>query len=292
MTTAIDLIDPSTIPHIDEHDRCFGSLETASGHLPLRALDVRAKISGTVAETTLEQTFVNTFEHPIEATYIFPLPPRAAVSHFELHVAGRVVTGQLKERGAARREYQQAIEQGHRAAIAEQERGDVFNIRVGNLPPGEDARVKLVMTAPLDVLDGEATFRFPLVIAPRYIPGVPLPGPQVGAGISPDTDAVPDASRISPPVLLPNYEGLFSRTGCRSSRGGRGGTTSSTPSFGSVGRTRGMGRGSLDVTRSTTGSGATTGSGSKIGSGCATGSTHVMTSSSSSTGSIPSFTPT
>lgn len=205
MTTAIDLIDPSTIPHIDEHDRCFGSLETASGHLPLRALDVRAKISGTVAETTLEQTFVNTFEHPIEATYIFPLPPRAAVSHFELHVAGRVVTGQLKERGAARREYQQAIEQGHRAAIAEQERGDVFNIRVGNLPPGEDARVKLVMTAPLDVLDGEATFRFPLVIAPRYIPGVPLPGPQVGAGISPDTDAVPDASRISPPVLLPNY---------------------------------------------------------------------------------------
>lgn len=205
MTTAIDLIHPSTIPYIDEHDRCFGSLETASGHLPLRALDVRARITGTVARTTLEQTFVNTFKHPIEATYIFPLPPRAAVSHFELHVAGRVVTGELKERGAARQEYRQALEQGHRAAIAEQDRGDVFNIRVGNLPPGEDARVKLVMTAPLDVLDGEATFRFPLVIAPRYIPGVPLPGPQVGAGITPDTDAVPDASRISPPVLLPNY---------------------------------------------------------------------------------------
>src|SRR5208283_732398 len=48
-------------------------------------------------------------------------------------------------------------------------------------------------------------FRFPLVVAPRYIPGKPLPGPSVGDGTAVDTDAVPDASRISPPVLLPGY---------------------------------------------------------------------------------------
>jgi Ca-activated chloride channel family protein len=41
------------------------------------------------------------------------------------------------------------------------------------------------------------------VVAPRYVPGTPLPGPSVGDGQVPDTDAVPDASRITPPVLLP-----------------------------------------------------------------------------------------
>src|SRR5262249_14670297 len=46
---------------------------------------------------------------------------------------------------------------------------------------------------------------FPLVVAPRYIPGAALPGPAVGAGTAADTAAVPDASRISPPVLLPGF---------------------------------------------------------------------------------------
>ena len=32
-----------------------------------------------------------------------------------------------------------------------------------------------------------------------------MPGPYVGDGQVPDTDAVPDASRITPPVLLPGF---------------------------------------------------------------------------------------
>jgi len=48
-------------------------------------------------------------------------------------------------------------------------------------------------------------FRFPLVVAPRYIPGLPLGGLDVGSGTTGDTDAVPDASRITPPVLLPGF---------------------------------------------------------------------------------------
>jgi Ca-activated chloride channel homolog len=183
----------------------FGSLTCEQGPLPLAAMDVQARIDGLVAQITLQQTFINTHAQPIEATYIFPLPDRAAVTRFRLEVAGRVIEGQLRERGAARREYQQAIETGHRAAITEEERPGVFTMRVGNLPPGERARVQLSLAGPLPYSDGEATFRFPLVVAPRYIPGSALPGPGVGDGVASDTDAVPDASRISPPVLLPGY---------------------------------------------------------------------------------------
>src|SRR5688500_20177937 len=48
----------------------------------------------------------------------------------------------------------------------------------------------------LPVDDGEVTFRFPLVIAPRYMPGRALAGDQAGLGTAADTDLVPDASRI------------------------------------------------------------------------------------------------
>jgi Ca-activated chloride channel family protein len=65
--------------------------------------------------------------------------------------------------------------------------------------------VELRLVGPLPYEDGAATFRFPLVVAPRYVPGTPLPGPPVGSGQALDTDAVPDASRITPPVLLPGF---------------------------------------------------------------------------------------
>ncbi len=183
----------------------FGSLTTFMGPLPLKAMEVQGRIDGLLAEVNLCQTFVNTLNEPLEATYIFPLPDRAAVTCFRMEVAGRVIEGVLKERAAARREYEEAIRAGHRAAITEEERPDTFTLRVGNLMPGEEAKVRLTLIGPLAFCEGEATFRFPLVVAPRYIPGVPLTGVSVGQGTEPDTDAVPDASRITPPVLLPGF---------------------------------------------------------------------------------------
>jgi Ca-activated chloride channel family protein len=186
-----------------DQDAGFGALQTARGLLPLVAMDVDARVVGTIASTELAQTFVNTTGAVIEATYIFPLPDRAAVHRFRMEVAGRVVEGVVEERGAAREQYDQAIAAGHRAAITEEERAGVFTLRVGNLMPGEAATVRLSLVGPLPVDDGEVTFRFPLVVAPRYIPGAALGGEQAGLGDAADTSLVPDASRISPPVLLP-----------------------------------------------------------------------------------------
>jgi Ca-activated chloride channel family protein len=168
-------------------------------------MDVRARICGLAAEVRVEQTFVNSAQEPVEATYLFPLPDRAAVTSFQLRVEDRLIEGVLKERAAARQEYDQAIEAGHRAAIAEENRPDVFSLRVGNLMPGDRAVVTLALAGPLEYADGEATFRFPLVVAPRYIPGLPLPGDSVGPGTTGDTDQTPDASLITPPVLLPGF---------------------------------------------------------------------------------------
>jgi Ca-activated chloride channel family protein len=207
MNNKVPLLNDEEINRLREgnEESGFGALTTDRGTLPLQSLDVLGRIDGLIVEVTLTQTFVNPFDQPLEATYIFPLPDRSAVTHFRMEVQGRIIEGTLKERAAARQEYDQAIQAGHRASIAEEERAGVFTLRVGNLPPKESATVRLTLVGSLPYSNGEATFRFPLVVAPRYIPGTPLPGPSVGSGTIPDTDAVPDASRITPPVLLPGF---------------------------------------------------------------------------------------
>ncbi|MEU8249397.1 VIT domain-containing protein [Nonomuraea sp. NPDC048916] len=186
-------------------DAGFGALRTERGNLPLESVDVTAGISGLIAGVEVAQGFRNPFDVTLEATYVFPLPDRAAVTAFRMEADDRVIEGVLKERGEARADYDQALREGRRAAIAEEERPDVFTIRVGNILPGERVTVRLTLSQPLPYEDGAATFRFPLVVAPRYVPGTPLDGPSSGDGTVPDTDAVPDASRVTPPVLLPGF---------------------------------------------------------------------------------------
>lgn len=125
------------------------------------------------------------------------------MTSFVAVLGGRRVEGILKERQAARDEYDAAIAPGPRAALSEEDRPGVFSAQVGNLGPGETAEIELVLTGPLPYDDGEAAFRFPLVVAPRYVPGQPLEGTSAGDGTALDTDLVPDASRISPPVVSP-----------------------------------------------------------------------------------------
>lgn len=211
MVKSLPILAESEDRAAERCERGVGTLATARGNLPLRRLSVQARLEGLAATTTVRQTFVNPAipgdiaGDALEATYIFPLPDRAAVTRFELRVGQRLIEGTLRERAAARQEYDLAIQAGHRAAIAEEDRADVFTVRVGNILPGEEAEVSLELTGPVACDDGEGTFQFPLVVAPRYIPGAPLPGMSVGDGTSPDTNAVPDASRITPPVLLPGF---------------------------------------------------------------------------------------
>ncbi|MQA26277.1 MAG: VWA domain-containing protein, partial [Micromonosporaceae bacterium] len=205
MTTQIRPMSAEELGGLAPDERAgVGALVTERGNLPLDEIDVRAAITGLTAHTRLSQTFVNPHDEPLEATYIFPLPDRAAVTGMRMEAAGRVIEGVLKERQEAREEYDAAIAAGQRASIAEEERPDVFTMRVGNIMPGERVVVRLTLAGALPYEDGAATYRFPLVVAPRYIPGAAIDD-AVGDGVAPDTDAVPDASRITPPVLLPGF---------------------------------------------------------------------------------------
>ncbi|MEU4292948.1 VIT domain-containing protein [Kribbella sp. NPDC026596] len=202
--TEITTLHPDELGRPTEDDG-LGTLRTERGNLPLERIDAHATITGLVARTVLTEDFRNPHDVALEATYVFPLPARAAVTGLRMEADGRTVEADLRERAEARATYDAALAAGQRASIAEEERPDVFTLRVGNILPGERVTIRLTMVGPLPYEDGEATYRLPLVVAPRYIPGEPLPGRSVGAGVVPDTDAVPDASRITPPILLPGF---------------------------------------------------------------------------------------
>ena len=164
------------------------------GRLPLRAIDVRAEVVGATAAVAIEQTFENPYDEVLAVRYVFPLPELAAVTRCELVVAGRVIAAQLRERGEAREVYADAVARGRRAALAEEDRHDVFTLTLGNLGPRERATVRFGLAYPLPREDGRLALRFPLVVGERYVPAAA------------DADAVAEAARVSPPRLAPGAD--------------------------------------------------------------------------------------
>ena len=173
---------------------------------PLLHTDVTIRVSGPIARARVVQRFRNPGETWAEGIYVFPLPDNAAVDRLRLTIGARVVEGEIREREAARKQYEAARAAGARSALVEQERPNLFTTSVANIGPGETVVVEIEYqhTLAYERRDGEGQYRlrFPLVAGPRYIPGQPVG--ERGRGWARDTDQVPDASRITPPVRHPN----------------------------------------------------------------------------------------
>ena len=174
---------------------------TVSAFCPLKHTDVRAEVSGAIARVTVTQEFVNTSEDKIEAIYVFPLPQNAAVDEMTMQVGERKIRGIIKERGEARKIYEQARQTGHVAALLDQERPNIFTQSVTNIMPGANVKIVISYVEVLKYEEGHYEFSFPMIVGPRYIPGEAI-GKQAG-GWAPDTTRVPDASKITPPVAKP-----------------------------------------------------------------------------------------
>jgi Ca-activated chloride channel family protein len=197
-------------------DQSDGSLQIVTddksvAFCPLKHTDVNAEISGFLARVTVTQEFTNPSQDKVEAIYTFPLPQNAAVNDMTMSVGGRTIKGVIKKREEAQKIYTQAVQAGHTAALLDQERPNIFTQSVGNIPPGGSVKVEISYIETLKYEAGAYEFVYPMVVGPRYIPGSPS-GKQ-GGGWAPDTDRVPDASRITPPVAGVHYGVKGTRAG-------------------------------------------------------------------------------
>jgi len=170
--------------------------------VPLVHTDAAVDVRGLVASATVTQQYVNSSTTPVEAVYIFPLPHDAAVYDMEIRIANRVIRSEIHERQEAKRVYEQAKADGKRTALVEEERPNIFTASVANIMPGDHIDVRLRYVAPLRWDEGKMRIVFPMVVGPRYIPGT-QPIDHTGTGWASDTDAVADASRVTPVVRNP-----------------------------------------------------------------------------------------
>jgi Ca-activated chloride channel homolog len=163
---------------------------------PLTRTDVKAEISGFLSRVVVTQNFENPFKEKIEAVYTFPLPQNAAVDDMTMLVGDRVVRGKILPREQAQAVYETAKASGQVASLLDQERPNIFTQSVANIMPGEKIKITISYVETLKYDNGAYEFVFPMVVAPRYVPGTPT-GSR-GNGFAPDTNQVADASRITP----------------------------------------------------------------------------------------------
>lgn len=154
-------------------DRCEAPHFEVAGEenaerFPLKSTAVHATLSGVIAAITVEQTYSNTGDKPIEAVYVFPASTRAAVHGVDMLVGERKLKAEIKEKEEARKTYEQAKSENKTASLLEQQRPNVFRMSVANILPGDVVRVTLRYSEKLTATDRNYEFIYPTVVGPRY----------------------------------------------------------------------------------------------------------------------------
>jgi Ca-activated chloride channel family protein len=195
--------DDKTPPQVGEGSLLYRSpISGRYESVPLIHTDAVLDVRGLVASATVTQQYANSTSEPIAAVYVFPLPHDAAVYDMEIHIGQRVIHSVIRERQEAKRVYEAAKSAGKRAALLEEERPNIFTTSIANVMPGDRIEVRMRYVEPLRWEEDRMRLVFPMVVGPRYIPGTQAVG-HTGTGWASDTNAVPEASRITPLVRNP-----------------------------------------------------------------------------------------
>jgi Ca-activated chloride channel family protein len=136
--------------------------------LPLKSTSAEVKVVGVIADVIVTQVYKNEGKKSLEAIYIFPASTRAAVYGMKMTIGKRTITAKIQERKEARRQYEEAKQQGKSASLLEQQRPNVFQMNVANILPGDVIQVELKYTELLVPTDGIYEFVYPTVVGPRY----------------------------------------------------------------------------------------------------------------------------
>ncbi|MDQ3298455.1 MAG: hypothetical protein M3619_17860, partial [Myxococcota bacterium] len=198
LVACVALVIGAAPAHAAELPRYGGLYTAANQPLPMLDSKVTVSVRGPIIEVVVTQRFTNRTDQAIEATYVFPLPPDAAVSAMSIKTGTKTIRGAIAKRDEAQRRYEEAVRAGVTAALTDQERPDVFTQTVAGIAPRGTVEITLRYDAMAHFYDGAWAFAVPMVVAPRYVPGVATARPTTGTGRAPDTDRAPDASRVTP----------------------------------------------------------------------------------------------
>lgn len=167
----------------DKTQAPYFAIEGSPGEaFPLLSSTAKVRITGNIADVTVTQSYRNEGQSPVEAVYVFPGSTRAAVYGLVMHIADRTIQARIKEKEQAKRDYEQAKQEGKSASLLEQNKPNVFTMNVANILPGDLIRVELHYTETLFLQDKLYEFVYPMSIGPRAT--------NKGVGMAPKADFV------------------------------------------------------------------------------------------------------
>ncbi|XP_029699264.1 von Willebrand factor A domain-containing protein 5A-like isoform X1 [Takifugu rubripes] len=152
---------------------CCGLITINKEPVPLKSVGVDVEVRDHVASVVSTLNYENSEDKAVEAVFVFPLPGDAAVCHFSATVGQKEIVAEVKEKQQAHEEYDDALSSGQQAFLLEEsdETPDIFSLRVGSLPPGQSASIRLEYIIELAVeADDGLRFCLPAVLNPRYQP--------------------------------------------------------------------------------------------------------------------------
>jgi Ca-activated chloride channel family protein len=150
---------------VSQQTRAAGLLVPDDVKLPPLAMvnhKVTVAIEDQVAATTVEQTFRNHTDRPLEATYLFPVPKGATVNRFTMWVDGKETAGELLDAGKARQIYTDIVRRTQDPGLLEYLGNDLMRLRIFPVPPKGDQKVKISFTSVAPMEQGVVEYVYPL----------------------------------------------------------------------------------------------------------------------------------
>lgn len=136
--------------------------------LPLKDTKVQIGVSGVIADVRVVQTYRNEGSRPINATYMFPASTRAAVYSMRMKIGDQIISAKIKEREKAKQDFEKAEKEGKSASLLEENRPNVFSMKLANIMPNDQIEIELRYTELLVPTDGIYEVVYPTVVGPRY----------------------------------------------------------------------------------------------------------------------------
>lgn len=130
--------------------------------LAVRYHRVQTRIWDQVAETSIDQVFVNDSSFELEGTYIFPLPESATISEFAMFVDGERLTGKMLNSDEARRVYDNIVKSRRDPALLEYVGRNAFQASIYPIPAHGEKRVQLEYSQVLAAEQGLVHYVYPL----------------------------------------------------------------------------------------------------------------------------------
>jgi Ca-activated chloride channel family protein len=123
---------------------------------------VNVAIEDQVAVTTVEQSFRNHTDRPLEATYVFPVPRGASVNRFTMLVDGKEVSGEMVDAVKARQIYTDIVRRTQDPGLLEYLGNNLMRLRVFPIAPKSDQKITLRYTAISQQDAGIVEYVYPL----------------------------------------------------------------------------------------------------------------------------------